>query len=81
MLPVYSSELATGKSKPNNLFQHASPYLAMHGKDPVQWREWNAETIALAKKENKLLFVSSGYFFLSLVSCNAKRKLPEHGRR
>ncbi len=58
---VYA-ELATGKAGENALYQHASPYLAMHGRDPVRWHEWNAETVALAKKQNKLLFVSSGYF-------------------
>ena len=46
----------------NQLANHASPYLAMHGKDPVQWQEWNAATVAKAKKQGKLLFVSSGYF-------------------
>jgi len=46
----------------NQLLNHASPYLAMHGTDPVNWQEWNAETVARAKKENKILFVSSGYF-------------------
>jgi len=58
---VYA-EQATGKARENDLYQHASPYLAMHGRDPVRWREWNAETVALAKRQNKLLFVSSGYF-------------------
>jgi len=46
----------------NQLRDHASPYLAMHGHDPVKWQEWHAETVARAKRENKLLFVSSGYF-------------------
>ena len=46
----------------NQLRGHASPYLAMHGDDPVAWQDWNAETVALARAENKLLFVSSGYF-------------------
>lgn len=46
----------------NILAGHASPYLALHGQDPVAWQEWNAETIARAKRENKLLFVSVGYF-------------------
>ncbi len=39
-----------------------SPYLAMHGDDPVNWRPWSAEVLAQAKRENKLLFVSIGYF-------------------
>ena len=46
----------------NQLAQHPSPYLALHGQDPVAWQEWNADTIARARRENKLLFVSVGYF-------------------
>lgn len=56
------AEIATGKARPNDLYQHASPYLALHGRDPVRWHEWNQQTVAAAKKQNKLLFVSSGYF-------------------
>lgn len=46
----------------NRLAGHASPYLAQHGADPVAWQEWNAETLARARRENKPLFVSVGYF-------------------
>lgn len=46
----------------NMLAKHASPYLAMHGTDPVAWQEWNEQTVARAKKEGKLIYVSSGYF-------------------
>jgi hypothetical protein len=46
----------------NQLADHPSPYLALHGHDPVAWQEWNAETVARARRENKLLFVSVGYF-------------------
>ena len=46
----------------NRLADHPSPYLALHGHDPVAWQEWNAATIARARQENKLLFVSVGYF-------------------
>jgi len=46
----------------SSLRGHASPYLALHGQDPVAWQEWNAETVARARRENKLLFVSLGYF-------------------
>lgn len=54
---------ATSQTMSNNrLLNHASPYLAMHGTDPVHWQEWNEDTVARAKKENKILFVSSGYF-------------------
>ncbi len=47
---------------PNQLKNHPSPYLAMHGDDPTQWQEWNPQTVARARKENKLILVSSGYF-------------------
>ncbi len=46
----------------NTLAHHPSPYLALHGSDPVAWQAWNADTVARAKRENKLLFVSVGYF-------------------
>jgi len=55
--------LTAGAANPaNQLANHPSPYLALHGSDPVDWQEWNADTIARAKRENKLLFVSVGYF-------------------
>ncbi len=46
----------------NQLANNPSPYLAMHGDDPVHWQLWNAETLQLAQKEGKMLFISSGYF-------------------
>jgi len=52
----------TGPALANALGNHDSPYLAMHGDDPVAWHAWSAEVLARAKKENKLLFVSIGYF-------------------
>lgn len=57
LLPV-----AVAAAPVNQLANHPSPYLALHGSDPVAWQEWNAETVARAKRENKLLFVSVGYF-------------------
>lgn len=46
----------------NPLAGNDSPYLAMHGQDPVNWQEWSADALALAQKQHKLLFVSIGYF-------------------
>lgn len=46
----------------NAMRDHPSPYLALHGDDPVAWQAWNTETVARARRENKLLFVSVGYF-------------------
>lgn len=56
---TFSSQVAALE---NMLNKHASPYLAMHGNDPVAWQEWNKKTVARAKKEGKLIYVSSGYF-------------------
>ena len=46
----------------NALANHPSPYLAMHGNDPVNWMEWGDAALEKARKENKLLFVSIGYY-------------------
>lgn len=59
LLPV---AVAAAAAPVNQLINHPSPYLALHGSDPVAWQEWNAATVARAKRENKLLFVSVGYF-------------------
>jgi uncharacterized protein YyaL (SSP411 family) len=53
---------ATGTAQKNSLYQHASPYLAMHGRDPVRWLEWGKQAVNTAGQKDKLLFVSSGYF-------------------
>lgn len=45
----------------NNLSKESSPYLLQHANNPVNWYAWNDETLALAKKENKLMLVSIGY--------------------
>lgn len=46
----------------NQLASHPSPYLAMHGQDPVHWQDWHPGILEQAQKEGKLLFISSGYF-------------------
>lgn len=45
----------------NALAKESSPYLLMHAHNPVDWYAWNEETLALAKKENKPIFLSIGY--------------------
>lgn len=45
----------------NSLVNETSPYLLQHAHNPVNWYAWNQETLALAKKENKLLLISVGY--------------------
>lgn len=45
----------------NALIHEKSPYLLQHAHNPVNWRAWNDETFALAKRENKPIFLSIGY--------------------
>ena len=45
----------------NSLVNETSPYLLQHAHNPVDWHPWNEETLAKAKKEDKLLLISIGY--------------------
>jgi hypothetical protein len=45
----------------NKADQSKSPYVRAHSSNPVAWQIWGDEAIELAKKENRLLFVSIGY--------------------
>ncbi|MEE9438505.1 MAG: thioredoxin domain-containing protein [Saprospiraceae bacterium] len=45
----------------NALIHESSPYLLQHAHNPVNWHPWNAETLAKAKKEDKMLIISIGY--------------------
>ncbi|MBC8265575.1 MAG: thioredoxin domain-containing protein [Flavobacteriales bacterium] len=45
----------------NALVHETSPYLLQHAHNPVDWHPWNEETLAKAKKEDKLLLISIGY--------------------
>jgi uncharacterized protein len=44
------------------LAQESSPYLRMHADNPVEWFPWGEEAFAKARRENKPLFISIGYF-------------------
>ena len=50
-----------GRQEPNQLADETSPYLLMHAHNPVNWRPWNEESLALARSENKPIFLSIGY--------------------
>ena len=45
----------------NRLVHETSPYLLLHAHNPVDWYPWSDEALELAKKENKLIFLSVGY--------------------
>ena len=46
---------------PNQLSCELSPYLLQHADNPVNWRPWGAEALALARTEQKPIFLSIGY--------------------
>ena len=45
----------------NKLSLSTSPYLLQHAHNPVDWHQWNEESLAKAKTENKPIFLSIGY--------------------
>ncbi len=45
----------------NRLIHETSPYLLLHAHNPVDWYPWGDEALALAKRENRLIFLSVGY--------------------
>jgi uncharacterized protein YyaL (SSP411 family) len=62
----YSTQIADGVAEQhgqlvNRLSDSRSPYVRGHRDNPVAWQMWTPESLALAKKKDKLLFVSIGY--------------------
>jgi uncharacterized protein len=45
----------------NHLAGESSPYLLQHAGNPVDWHPWGPAALAKAQRENKLVFLSSGY--------------------
>lgn len=50
-LPIYT----------NRLIFEDSPYLLQHAHNPVDWYAWGEQAFAVAKQENKPIFLSIGY--------------------
>ena len=46
---------------PNRLADATSPYLLQHKDNPVDWREWNAGTLAEARALDRPILLSVGY--------------------
>ncbi len=66
MAPAHSEEPTVSHDKKdpkhtNALAKETSPYLLQHAHNPVNWYPWGEEAFALAKKENKPIFLSVGY--------------------
>ncbi len=45
----------------NQLSAETSPYLLQHQDNPVHWRPWGPDALALARAENKPILLSVGY--------------------
>ncbi|KAF3086999.1 hypothetical protein TWF706_011288 [Orbilia oligospora] len=61
-IPLQSGD--SGKSKlklVNQLANSTSPYVRSHANNLTAWQQWTPESLALAKSENRLIFLSSGY--------------------
>lgn len=71
-VPVSNSEEKKEKIVlTNKAGESKSPYVRAHSSNPVAWQTWGDEAIALARKENRLLFVSIGY-----SACHCKFPIP-----
>ncbi|MCC6353251.1 MAG: thioredoxin domain-containing protein [Verrucomicrobiae bacterium] len=46
---------------PNRLAGAKSPYLLQHASNPVRWHPWGEDAFALARSEDKPIFLSIGY--------------------
>lgn len=54
--------MTTALAQSSPLAGHPSRYLGLHAQDPVHWQLWGPEALAQARREGRLLYVSSGYF-------------------
>ena len=59
VLPSAAEQEKTGGWR---LATESSPYLRLHADNPVEWYPWGEEAFAKARRENKPLFISIGYF-------------------
>ncbi|MDP2759880.1 MAG: thioredoxin domain-containing protein [Sideroxyarcus sp.] len=46
---------------PNHLANETSPYLLQHADNPVDWYPWHADTLQLARTQDKPILLSIGY--------------------
>ena len=57
-----TQDSANSNRHTNRLIHEKSPYLLLHAHNPVDWYPWGAEAFEKARKENKPIFLSIGYF-------------------
>jgi uncharacterized protein YyaL (SSP411 family) len=58
--PSRASKASSGYA--NHLIGEKSPYLLLHAHNPVDWYPWGEEAFAKARRENKPIFLSIGYY-------------------
>ena len=63
----------------NELEHSASPYLRLHANDPVHWQEWSTGLVARAGTEDRLIFVSVGYFACHWCHVMQRESFSDHG--
>jgi uncharacterized protein YyaL (SSP411 family) len=61
-LAVLPSAAEREKTGGWRLAAESSPYLRLHADNPVEWYPWGEEAFEKARRENKPLFISVGYF-------------------
>jgi uncharacterized protein YyaL (SSP411 family) len=64
LFPVTASTEQQDAERPGGwrLATESSPYLQLHADNPVTWYPWGEEAFERARRENKPLFISIGYF-------------------
>ena len=63
----------------NALAHSASPYLRLHARDPVHWREWSPDLVGQAGAGDRLIFVSVGYFACHWCHVMQRESFSDHG--
>lgn len=58
--PIFCENFPPAPSK--GALEYSSLYLSLHAKDPVHWKLWNTKRLKEAKKQNKPILISSGYY-------------------
>jgi hypothetical protein len=53
---------ANRQAHTNRLIGEKSPYLLLHAHNPVDWYPWGEAAFAKARRENKPIFLSIGYY-------------------
>jgi uncharacterized protein YyaL (SSP411 family) len=57
----YSANMVDDLHLINDLASSSSSYIRSHKDNPVAWQQWTPATLSLAKKFNRLIFLSIGY--------------------